>query len=147
MSPARKIESWIANAITPIAPSDTVNVELATVSMETESISRIVIDCVEVGTQQGFDPSDGERTATVTITYISSVDNVAADFHDDFAGEIEAILSDEVAMFNAAISTQDFHLTYYQTGSFTTTTGGEGTRLRMSALNISAIFRNDSGKP
>lgn len=144
----RKIEEWIAGAISSVAPGVDLAVELASTSDETSSIRRVIIDGTQTGYVDGSIPSDGDRTATVQVLLESSAHRVAASDHDDLATQIHDLLGDDATMRDAAADIADFYLYFpgvVESGGSTNGTRGDDA-IRQTAFTLSAVLcRDDNG--
>lgn len=148
MSPNRKLESWIAAALSTIAPADDVNLEKASTSDETSSIRRVIVDGSDYGNAPGSMPADGDKRATVRVSFITALDRVSAEAHDDFATEIEDLLTDPANLAEAAEGVADFLLYFCNEVTVTPSATGEanGRNIRQTDFTLSEIlFRADNG--
>jgi len=144
---SNKIEEWIAAVIS--SATDGIQVELASTSDETLSITRVIIDGTQTGYVDGTIPSDGDRTATVQVLVESSGMREAAADHDALAAQIQALLGDDETMRDAADTIEDFYLYFpgaVDSGGPTSGTRTSGDPIRQTAITLSAILcRDDNG--
>ena len=144
----QKVEDWLANALSDIAPADNIALEKATTSEETSFTRRIIVDCISTGFAEGSLPDFGDRTANAQILLVTSYDEVAAADHDSLEEEIASVLNDPSALLTAANLVDDFLLQYSPTYDSTTGTGEQenGARVRQGSFTLSVILcRNDNG--
>lgn len=149
MTLARKVENFIAAALSSVAPAPDLSLELVTECDETLSIRRIIVDCTQTTGYPGQLNSQGTFSADLQILIITSADAVAAVDHDDLAGTVELILQDPDALDAAAATVAAFTMQYFPPPTTTTAQSSEnGARLRQTSFSVSGIVcRNDDGTP
>jgi len=148
MSPNRKLEEWIAAALSDIAPADNVNLEKASTSDEISSIRRVIVDGTDFGNAPGSLPQDGDKRATVRVSFITAVDRVSAEAHDDFATLIQNLLEDPANLAESADTVSNFLLYFCNEVTVTPSATGEtnGTLIRQTDFVLSdVLFRADNG--
>lgn len=149
-SPARKLEEWVAEALSSITDTaEDLAVELASTSDETNQIRRIIIDATSNGFVDGSIPSDGDRIATVRVLYNTSAERVAAETHDTFSASIEELLGDKATMRTAATQIADFYLYFTPLVDTQPSQVGaqeDGSGVRQTAFTLTNVmFRDDDG--